>query len=230
MDVLPQATLGPHTPSTPASAKGESVDEKDLVQRLLARDEAAFREIVRRHHGSMIGVARLYVRDRATAEEVVQETWLALLDGLDGFEQRSSLKTWLFGILVNKAKTRAVREGRTVSLDGLSPGDEARRHDFRDDGGWARPPEQWHGLTPERIVAGRQILEHVREFIDELAPSQRAVIILRDIEGQDASVTCRMLGLTEANQRVLLHRARASVRNRLAQLIEPSKAADTSAG
>lgn len=206
------------------------MDDKDLVRRLLVRDEAAYREIVRRHHGSMIGVARLYVRDRATAEEVVQETWLALLDGLDRFEQRSSLKTWLFGILVNKAKTRATREGRTVSLDDLGPGDEAAKRDFRDDGGWARPPEQWHGLTPERIVSGRQILDHVRGFIDELAPGQRAVVILRDIEGQDASETCRILGLTEANQRVLLHRARASIRNRLAQLIEPSKAAGASSG
>lgn len=206
------------------------MDDKDLVRRLLVRDEAAYREIVRRHHGSMIGVARLYVRDRATAEEVVQETWLALLDGLDRFEQRSSLKTWLFGILVNKAKTRATREGRTVSLDDFGPGDEATKRDFRDDGGWAQPPEQWHGLTPERIVSGRQILDHVRGFIDELAPGQRAVVILRDIEGQDAPETCRILGLTEANQRVLLHRARASIRNRLAQLIEPSKAAGASSG
>jgi RNA polymerase sigma-70 factor (ECF subfamily) len=194
-----------------------------LVARLRSGDEDAFRELVSLYHGNMLGLARTYVRTKQSAEEIVQDTWIAVIEGIDRFEGRSSLKSWLYAILVNKARTRAVREGRTVSFSELSSDDpddaamDAER--FRADGHWANPPAVWEELTPERFAAGRELLGHMRDALDRLPEAQRAVIILRDVEGCEAEEACNILGLSETNQRVLLHRGRAKLRDAMERLL-----------
>jgi RNA polymerase sigma-70 factor (ECF subfamily) len=194
-----------------------------LVARLRAGDENAFRELVSLFHGNMLGLARTYLRSKQSAEEIVQDTWIAVIEGIDRFEGRSSLKGWIYAILVNKARTRAVREGRTVSFSELSSDDPddaaidpAR---FRADGHWTDPPAVWEELTPERFASGRELLGHMREALERLPEAQRAVIILRDIEGCEAEEACNILGISETNQRVLLHRGRARLRNAMERLL-----------
>ena len=200
-------------------------DETGLVSRLKGRDEEAFRELVHRHHGAMARLARTFVQSAATAEEVVQETWLAVLKGLDGFEGRSSLKTWIFSILANRARTRAVRDSRMVLFSeigeeesGEPAVDPAR---FRPSGSWNEPPQPWD--SPEEQVASAQLLEHVRNAIDGLPGAQRAVVLLRDVEGCTAEEACNVLGVSETNQRVLLHRGRSRVRKALESLLAHPK-------
>ena len=168
----------------------------------------------------------LYVSTRAVAEEVVQETWLAVLTGLERFEGRSSLKTWLFRILSNKAKTRGQREGRTLPFSSLATdGDESETAvdvdrfvgpDHRHSGHWATPPR---GVPEERLLAG-EARTRIEEAIATLPPNQRAVITLRDVEGLSAEEACSVLGLSETNQRVLLHRARSKVRAAFERYLE----------
>jgi RNA polymerase sigma-70 factor (ECF subfamily) len=189
---------------------------------LRSGDEAAFLALVRRHHAAMVRVAQIYVGSRATAEEVAQEAWLGALNGLDRFEGRSSLKTWLFRIVTNLAKTRAVRERRTIPFSALrspenvpEPALEPERFRPPDDprwpGHWASKPHEW---PEERLLAGETI-QVVESAIEALPPSQRAVISLRDVEGWSADEVCNALELSETNQRVLLHRARSKVRKAL---------------
>jgi RNA polymerase sigma-70 factor (ECF subfamily) len=191
----------------------------DLHLRLRAGDERAFRTLVKRHHASLIGVALGFVNNRATAEEVVQDTWLAVIEGLDGFEGRSSLKNWIFAILANKARSRAVRDGRVVAAGSFMEGAEEDGEPvvdpsrFDSGGGWASPPVAWDDVTPERIVSGRQVLSHVADAIEKLPPAQRSVLMLREVEQMDSAEVSRLLGITDANQRVLLHRARAQIRD-----------------
>lgn len=194
----------------------------DLLARLKAGDEAAFGELVRRHQPSLIGVAMGFVDNRAVAEEVVQETWLAVIEGLDRFEGRSSLATWMFAILANKARTRAVREKRMVPLDlpeqsgGGDVGVDPAR--FGPDGRWRRPPALIDEITPERVVAGRQLAAVAREEIERLPPRQRAVVLMRDVEHIPAAEAARILSISEENQRVLLHRARSRLRQAIEDL------------
>lgn len=202
-------------------------DETDLVSRLKGRDEEAFRELVRRHHGVLVRLARTFVQSMATAEEVAQETWLAVLEGLDGFEGRSSLRTWIFSILANRARTRAVRDHRTVLFSEIGEGepgepavDPAR---FRPSGSWNEPPQPWDLASPEGRVASAQLVEHVRNAIEKLPEAQRAVVLLRDVEGCGAEEACNILGLSETNQRVLLHRGRSRVRKGLEALLARPK-------
>jgi RNA polymerase sigma-70 factor (ECF subfamily) len=195
-----------------------STDESQLVEALRAGDEAAFTELVRTYNASLLRVARIYVSSLAAAEEVVQETWEAVLNGLDRFEGRSSLKTWIFSILANRAKTKAQRERRTIPFSEFEPTRvpeaalEPERFrspgDPRWPGHWAVPPQPW---PEDRLLAG-ETRGKLAETIEGLPPSQRAVISLRDVEGWSAEETCNALGLTETNQRVLLHRARSKVR------------------
>jgi RNA polymerase sigma-70 factor (ECF subfamily) len=202
-----------------------SSDDARLVKALRLGDESAFAELMRMFSGSMLRVAQIYVSSRAVAEEVVQETWLAVLDGIGRFEGRSSLKTWIFRILSNRAKTRAERERRTIPFSALV--DPARVPEaavdadrFRDaddpqwPGHWASPPQSWSALPEERLVAAetRSLLEAA---IERLPPGQRTVISLRDIEGWSAEEVCNALEIGETNQRVLLHRARAKLREAL---------------
>src|SRR4051794_31472199 len=190
-----------------------------LVEALRGGSEAAFRELMRMYGASMLRVAQLYVRSRAVAEEVVQETWLAVLKGISRFEGRSSLKTWLFRILTNTAKTRAVRESRTIPLSALAGDDDEGSVDpdrflgpeERFPGHWSAPPSSWAGEPEERLVAA-ETLDVIRAEIDTLPAAQALVITMRDVEGFSSEEVRNALDITETNQRVLLHRARTKVR------------------
>jgi RNA polymerase sigma-70 factor (ECF subfamily) len=209
------------------------VDRSDaqLVAALRAGDEATYRLLVRDWHSSLLRVAQIFVPSRAVAEEVVQETWLRVLGALDRFEGRSSLKTWVFRILVNTAKTRAQREGRSIPFSALQdPGSvpeaavDADRflpeNHERAPGHWAAPPR---ALPEERLLAA-ETRDVVSRAIDALPASQRAVISLRDVEGWDADEVRNALDVSEVNQRVLLHRARAKVRRALEDYLAPEAA------
>jgi RNA polymerase sigma-70 factor, ECF subfamily len=193
--------------------------ELDLVARLRAGEEQAFEWLVERNYGSMLAVAQTYVKTRAVAEEVVQETWLGVLKGLDRFEGRSSLKTWIFSILVNIARTRGAREARSVPYASLAPeGEEAavEPERFRDPGDgfpghWRAYPRDWHGI-PEEALLNRETIGVVTRAIEALPPAQRIVIAMRDVAGCTAEEVCETLDVSEGNQRVLLHRARSRVR------------------
>jgi RNA polymerase sigma-70 factor (ECF subfamily) len=196
--------------------------DAQLVEALRAGDEETFRVLVREWHAPLLRVAQIFVPSRAIAEEVVQETWLRVLGALDRFEGRSSLKTWVFRILANTAKTRAQREGRVIPFSSLQ--DPARVPEASVDaerflpddhehhpGAWASPPRE---LPEERLLAS-ETRTRIAEAIDALPASQRAVIMLRDVQGWSSDEVCNALDITEVNQRVLLHRARAKVRNAL---------------
>jgi RNA polymerase sigma-70 factor (ECF subfamily) len=213
-----RAPLSPAPPHRPAAPPG--ADERTLVARLRAGDRAAFGQLVTRHGGALLRLALSFVRERAVAEEVVQDTWLGALDGLDGFEERASLRTWLFRILVNKARTRAVREARSVpfsALGGPEEGDEAAAGPDRFDRGsaWREPPRAWSEEDPERLALRAETRAVIEGSIAALPQAQRAVITLRDVEGLETEEICDLLGISVSNQRVLLHRARARVRQAL---------------
>lgn len=199
-------------------------DELQLIAQLRNGNEKAFTTLIDRYHNSMIRLAMSYVQDRSIAEEVTQEAWLGVIQGLNRFEGRSSLKTWLFRILINTAKTRGVREGRSVPFSALQNSDEEETdHTVEPDrfnptsGHWSSPPQSWSDLD-DRLFS-----QTTRLFIDsviaELPASQRHVITMRDIDGWSAEEVCSALGVSEANQRVLLHRARARVRRALEQYL-----------
>jgi RNA polymerase sigma-70 factor (ECF subfamily) len=198
---------------------GVAASDATLIEALRAGDESAFRELVREYQPSLVRVARIYVSSQAAAEEVAQETWLGVLNGLGRFEGRSSLRTWIFRILTNIAKTRAKRDGRTLPFSALQePGrvpeaavDADRFLDPehpRWPGHWAVRPESW----PEDALLAAETRERLAEAIEALPASQRAVISLRDIEGWSSEEVRNALDLSETNQRVLLHRARSKVR------------------
>ncbi len=196
--------------------------EADLLARLRAGDERAFETLVMRHHRTMLAVARQYVSTRAVAEEVVQEAWLGVIKGLDRFEGRSSLSTWILRILVNIAKTRGVREARSVPYAALAgPDDETsveperfRGTNDQYPGGWWAFPDDWTRL-PEQALLQRETLRVVTDAIEELPPLQRSVIAMRDIQGCGPEDVCSVLEISDGNQRVLLHRARSRVRAKL---------------
>jgi RNA polymerase sigma-70 factor (ECF subfamily) len=202
-------------------------DESQLIAALRAGDEQAFMTLVERYHRQLLRLARAFVPSQAVAEEVVQETWLAVLQGIGAFEGRSSLKTWIFRILTNRARRRGEREARVISFADLarqaSEGDEPAVDPAEflppgspDAGWWASHPQSWAGAPEQRLLASE-----TRELIDRaiagLNEAQRSVITLRDVEGWSSEEVCSLLMISEANQRVLLHRARAKVRSALAQ-------------
>ena len=210
---------------SPSGVGAPVSDDLQLIADLRAGDEKAFARLIEAHHSAMVRVAKGYVPSRAVAEEVVQDTWVAVLKGLDGFEGRSSLKTWIYRILLNQAMTRGQRERRSVPFSALSdPGSEPAEPSvdpgrFRgpgepNPGGWSRPPRRWEGAPEERLLSG-ETLSEVAKAIDALPPSQREVIVLRDVEGFTSREVCNVLEITETNQRVLLHRARSKVRRAL---------------
>jgi RNA polymerase sigma-70 factor, ECF subfamily len=200
--------------------------EAALLERLRAGDEAAFEGLVAGLYGTMLTVARTYVRDRAVAEEVVQETWLGVINGLDRFEGRSSLKTWILSILVNQAKTRGTREARTVPFASLAPDDDAPAVDperFRGPheqytGGWRAFPANWKAA--DQLAQDRETIRVAMRAIADLPLTQQTVIRMRDVEGYSAEEVCATLDVSEANQRVLLHRARSRVRSALERHID----------
>jgi len=204
-----------------------AVAEAQLVEALRAGDEEAFAALVREYHPSLVRVARMYVPTQAAAEEVAQETWLAVLNGIDRFEGRSSLKTWIFRILTNIAKTRAVRDGRTLPFSALQdpasvPEAAVEADRFLDSehprwpGHWAAKPSPW----PDDAVLAAETRTRLAEAIDALPATQRAVITLRDVEGWSSEEVRNALELSETNQRVLLHRARSKVRAALEPYLE----------
>ena len=188
--------------------------ETSVVEALRAGDEAAFTRLVREYGASMLRVAGLYVGSRAVAEEVVQEAWVAVLDGIGRFEGRSSLKTWIFRILTNIAKTRGQREGRSIPFSSLVSDDEASVDPdrFAENGQWSSPPRSW---GPEERLLGGETRAVVEAAIAELPPNQAIVISMRDVGGFTAEEACNALDISETNQRVLLHRARSKVRQAL---------------
>jgi RNA polymerase sigma-70 factor (ECF subfamily) len=195
-------------------------DERALLERLRSGDESAFESLVAQHDGSLRRVARTFVRTDAVADDVVQETWLGVVRGLQGFEGRSSLRTWIYRILVNTARTRAGREARSLPFSSLEhdDGPAVDPAAFTADGHWSSAPPRLDG-DPESGLLGKELRERLLEVVEGLSPDQRAVITLRDLVGMPADEVCDVLGVTDGNQRVLLHRARARVREALAPLV-----------
>ena len=197
----------------PAVAAGGTLPamepDAELLSRLRARDEQAFVALVERYNGSMLRLALSFVPSRAVAEEVVQDTWLAVLRGLSRFEGRSSLKTWLFSILVNRARSTGVREQRSVPVADAGPVVDASR--FGPNGAWSAPPERWIEAAESRVDA-RKLAGLLRLAIDGLPARQREVVLLRDVEGLSSAEVCAVLEISEGNQRVLLHRGRGKLR------------------
>ncbi len=199
-------------------------DDPRFLARLRQGEAAAYRVLVRRFHASLVRFAASIIGSHAQAEEVVQDAWLAVYAGVSRFEARSSLVTWIFSIVMNRARTRVSREGRTIGLGALMEGTSLSERDvplsqFKPDGHWVEAPKLWDELDPERIVGGRQLWDHVQAVIDRLPAGQRAVILLRDVEGRDAEDTCTVLEISAENQRVLLHRARSRIRREIDLLI-----------
>jgi RNA polymerase sigma-70 factor (ECF subfamily) len=211
-----------------ADAAGGTDEEAAMVNALLQGDERAFEWLVQQHHTTLVRLALRYVHDPAVAEDVAQETWLHVLKGLPRFQFRSSLKTWMSQILMNRARTRARRDRRSlpfadtwlatlaegeaaVDQDRFVPSDSSTNADR-----WASAPRPF---APEERVLAEETRSVVQGAIADLPVAQREVITLRDIEGQSAVEVCNTLGLTETNQRVLLHRARSRVRAALEQYL-----------
>jgi len=191
--------------------------ESELIERLVAGDEAAFTQLVGRFHPNLVRFALAFVRDRSVAEEVVQDTWLAVVKGLASFERRSSLKTWIFRIAANRARTRGVREARSTPLsafesraDGQGPAVDPARFDER--GRWTAPPRRWEEQDPEKLLMRGETMEVLQRALDGLPPNQRTVVVLRDIEGLESAEICNILEVSETNLRVLLHRGRVRLR------------------
>jgi RNA polymerase sigma-70 factor (ECF subfamily) len=186
--------------------------DAELLGRLRSGDEQAFVFLVERYHGSMLRIATAFVPSRAVAEEVVQDTWLAALHGLSRFEGRSSLRTWLFRILVNRARSTGAREHRSVPVADAGPAVDATR--FGVDGAWVAPPELWIEEAESRLAAGN-LGALLQAALEDLPDRQREVVTLRDVEGMSSQEACAVLGISEANQRVLLHRGRSKLRSAL---------------
>jgi RNA polymerase sigma-70 factor (ECF subfamily) len=201
-------------------------DEEALLTLLHAGDEKGFAELVDRYGAGMLRFARMYAGDEALAEDCVQDAWLGVLRGIDRFERRSSLRTWIFRILLNRLRTRLQREGRFVSLSFLDDLEHADREAAVEGSRflpldhprwprhWKHPPVPWNA-SPEEVLLAKEVHDLVARALDALPQGQRQVMTLRDVEGWGSAEVCELLGLTEANQRVLLHRARARVRRAL---------------
>jgi RNA polymerase sigma-70 factor, ECF subfamily len=207
-------------------------EDAQFVERLRAGDEEAFVGLVDRYQASMLRLAQMYVSTRAVAEEVVQEAWLGVLRGLEGFEGRSSLRTWIFRIVVNTAKTRGQRESRSVPFSSAFPAAEDEPTVDPDRflppgdprGHWGFAPTSWESIPEERLL-GNETLGAVERAIEDLPPAQAAVIRLRDVDGWTSAEVCNALDLSETNQRVLLHRARSKVRRTLERYLDEERAA-----
>jgi RNA polymerase sigma-70 factor (ECF subfamily) len=203
---------------------GEQRNDSDL-QALRSGDEAAFRALIQMHHGPMLRLAMAYVRDPGLAEEVVQEAWLTCLRNLDKFEERSSLKTWIFGIVMNIARSRKRKEARILPFASLWRRDDSDSHRptveagrFGADGMWSAPPDSWSNVPEAKVLSG-ETMRRVKAAIESLPIKQREVITLRDIAGLDAVEVCDLLSISAENQRVRLHRARAAVRKMLEEYL-----------
>lgn len=207
----------------PQVAREPSDPDLDVLR---SGDEAAFEALIGRFHGPMMRLAMSYLRDRGAAEDAVQETWLTCLRTLDRFEGRSALKTWVFGILLNVARSRHRKESRILPFtslfrrdtgEGRGPTVDQRR--FGRDGLWSTPPDSWSNV-PESKLLDRETIDQVKVAIEALPAKQREVVILRDVAGFDADEVCALLSISPANQRVRLHRGRAYVRKALEEYLK----------
>ena len=191
----------------------ESRDEESLVRRLREGDEEAFRVLVRQTHAGMTRLARAFVRTPAAAEEVVQEAWLAVVAQVDEFDGRSSVRTWIGAIVVNRAKTRGERDRRFVPFSALAMEEDApvEPERFGTSGFWSVPPRRWDS-SPENLALRKEARGLIEQAIEALPPAQRTVVQLRDVEGWSSDEVCNVLGVSETNQRVLLHRGRLRLR------------------
>lgn len=227
-------TTGQGTALTNLAGPGISAEDVHLIELLRSGNEAAFESLVDCHSAALLRLAKVFVTTQAVAEEVVQETWMAVLVGLSRFEGRSSLKTWIFRILTNHAKTRAQREGRSISFSSLPDVDSAvishssepavdpdrfLPADHQWSGHWISFPLDWREIPEERLLS-QETRACIDRAIEALPPGQREVILLRDIEGWTSDETCSLLGISAVNQRVLLHRARSKVRGALERYFE----------
>ena len=195
-------------------------DDQRVLERLRAGDESAFESLVARHDRALRRVARTFVRTQTAVDDVVQETWLAVIKGIDRFEGRSSLSTWIFSILVNRARSRATRDARTVPVSALEHDDRPAVDPaaFGSDGRWRSAPPRLE-TDPESHLLSSELRGQLLDAVEQLVPTQRAVITLRDLVGLEPAEVCSLLEITEANQRVLLHRARARVRSALVPFV-----------
>jgi RNA polymerase sigma-70 factor, ECF subfamily len=217
-----------------AEAETQRADERELIEALRRGDGEAFAKLVDELSPSLLRLARAHVPSRAVAEEVVQDTWLGVINGIDRFEGRSSLRTWIYRILLNNARSRGVREKRTLPFSSFrrraeegtdEPAVDADRFQGARDrypGGWARPPEEWE--SPEERLATEEARDVMLRAIAALPPRQREVIVMRDIQGLSSEEVRNALEVSETNQRVLLHRARSKVRAALEEYFESEKA------
>ena len=187
-------------------------EDGELVARLRAGDEQAFVMLVSRHHAAMLRLANSFVSSGAVAEEVVQDTWLGVLRGIDGFAGRSTFRTWLLKILVNRARSTGVRERRSVAVGDSGPVVDRARFDAS--GAWMSPPQHWIEDSDDRMQA-EALAGHIHKTLSELPARQREVVVLRDVDGLTSNEVCDVLEITDANQRVLLHRGRSHLREAL---------------
>ena len=216
----PEERVG-HVTNADLPPPGLQHDEAHLIGRIRARDESVFEHLLDRYYPAMLRVAMVYVRSADEAEEVIQETWIAVLGGIDRFEARSSFKTWLFRILINRARSRAKREARSIPLSALSADYAVDEANFSS----ALEFSQGTVISPEQAVLDGELKDIVERAVDSLPHLQRMVISLRDIEGWSAEEVCAALGLTPGNQRVLLHRARMRIRELIVPYVnvEPAR-------
>ncbi len=187
-------------------------EDGELLARVRAGDEQAFVLLVSRHHAAMLRIACSFVSSTAVAEEVVQDTWLGVLHGLEGFAGRSTFKTWLMRILVNRARSTGAREHRSVAVGDAGPAVDRARFDAS--GAWMSPPQHWIEDSDDRMLA-EALTDRIQTSLGELPPRQREVVMLRDVDGMSGQEVCEVLDISEANQRVLLHRGRSRLRQAL---------------
>jgi RNA polymerase sigma-70 factor (ECF subfamily) len=193
-------------------------EDAQLIARLRAGDEEAFVALVARHQASMLRLASSFVSSAAVAEEVVQDTWMGVLRGIDGFAGRSSFKTWLLRILVNRARTTGVRERRSVAIGDAAPAVDASRFDAS--GAWSSPPQHWVQDSDDRLFA-QSLAQRIEQGLAQLPERQREVVTMRDVDGLSSREVCEVLDISEANQRVLLHRGRSHLRQALEDAVAP---------
>lgn len=198
-------------------------DDHNLTQKLKAGDADSFELIVKRLQNSLLAVARAITKNPATAEEIVQDTWLAVIENIGTFQERASLKNWIFAILTNKAKTRLKRDSRILALidpEEFDTNEPAVSPDqFTSGGSWAVVPTPWDEMTPERIVLGREMWVHMMVAVEALPPTQKAVLLMLEDAGVDQEEAARLLGISLGHLRVLLHRARSKLRAQVAALV-----------
>ena len=216
--------------SASSTEDDQCLGDRGLIEALRRGDEDAFTSLIEQYHPSLVRLAMVFVGDRAVAEEVAQDAWLGVLQGIDRFEGRSSIKTWIFTILSNRARTKGKRESRSIPFSALTPLEERGGEPAMDperfrpagdrwEGGWISFPRAWDDLPEDRLVS-RETRAQIMAAIAGLPANQRMVITLRDVEGWPAQEVCNVLRISETNQRVLLHRARSKVRQGLEAYFE----------